>query len=187
MLFNLKVTLLVAAISLLSINAVAQNDSYAINPGDVLGIFVWNEDELQSEVIVRPDGYISLPLAGQIAAGGKTASQVKDAIVEALNPFLKDEPTVTVSVINLYGNKVFILGKVNRPGEYPINRPTDVMQALALGGGLNTFASESKITILRRNANGVQEAIKFNYSDVKAGDDLDTNILLRSGDVVVVR
>lgn len=168
-------------------SSLAVESSYQINPGDILEIFVWNEEELRREVIVRPDGFISLPLAGQIAAGGKTPSQLEEAVAAALGKYLKDVPHVTASVVQLLGYKIYVLGKVNRPGEYPINRPTDVMQALALGGGLNQFAAENKIVVLRRNAEGVQQAIDFEYGEVKGGDDLETNILLHSGDVVVVR
>jgi polysaccharide export outer membrane protein len=161
--------------------------SYQINSGDILEIFVWNEDELKREVIVRPDGFISLPLAGQIEAGGKTPEQLEEVIAEALGKYLKDVPQVTASVIQLAGYKIYVLGKVNRPGEYPISRQTDVMQALALGGGLNQFAAENSIVVLRRLPDGTQKAIDFKYGKVKGGDDLETNILLQSGDVVVVR
>ena len=108
------------------------------------------------------------------------------ALIEALGAYLKDAPSVTISPLQLLGNKIYVLGKVNRPGEYPINRPTDVMQALALAGGLNTFASEGRINVLRRNKAGVQTAMPFDYGDVKDGDELETNIVLKAGDVVVV-
>lgn len=168
-------------------NWVYAGPSYKINPGDVLNISVWNEDGLTRDMIVSPDGYISFPLAGAIKVGGQTASVAESLLAEALSEFLKDTPTVTVAIVQLQGNKIYILGKVNRPGEYPISRPTDVMQALAMGGGLNTFAAENKIVILRRIKTGEQVAIKFRYGDVKAGEDLETNIVLQSGDVVVVR
>jgi polysaccharide export outer membrane protein len=161
--------------------------SYLINSGDVLEIFVWNEEELNKQVIVRPDGFISLPLAGQIEAGGKTPDQLEQAIAEALGKYLKDAPQVTASVIALDGNKIYVLGKVQRPGEFPMNRQTDIMQALALAGGLNQFAAENKIVVLRRDALGKLHATPFEYGEVKGGDDLETNILLQSGDVVVVR
>ena len=161
--------------------------SYKINPGDILRIDVWNEESLTREVAVPPDGYISFPLAGAVLVGGQTVFAAEAAISEALGKFLKDTPTVTVAVQQLLGNKIYVLGKVNRPGEYPINRPTDVMQALAMGGGLNTFAAENKIVVLRRIKTGEQIAIKFEYGEVKAGEDLHTNIVLQSGDVVVVR
>jgi polysaccharide export outer membrane protein len=161
--------------------------SYLINSGDILEIFVWNEEELRREVVVRPDGFISLPLAGQIKAGGKTPDQLEQAIAEALGKYLKDAPQVTASVIQLAGNKIYVLGKVQHSGEFPINRQTDIMQALALAGGLNQFAAENKIVVLRRDVEGKLHAIPFEYGEVKGGDDLETNILLQSGDVVVVR
>jgi polysaccharide export outer membrane protein len=99
---------------------------------------------------------------------------------------LKDAPNVTVNPIRLDGNKISVLGKVARPGEYPINRPIDVMGALALGAGLNQFAAENSIKILRRNEQGEQIAIPFEYGDVKNGEALETNILLKAGDIVVV-
>ena len=167
-------------------NAVAA-PSYKINPGDILQVFVWNEESLTREVVVSPDGYISFPLAGAVLVGGETPQAAEIAIADGLGKFLKDAPTVTVSLGQLLGNKIYILGKVNRPGEYPINRPTDVMQALAISGGLNTFASESNIVVLRRISTGEQVSIPFDYGDVKRGEELPTNIVLQSGDVIVVR
>ncbi len=169
------------------VQSVAADSSYKINPGDILRIDVWNEESLTREVAVQPDGYISFPLVGEMGVGGNTATAAQVSLAEALSKFLKDTPTVTVTVQQLLGNKVYVLGKVNRPGEYPINRPTDVMQALAMAGGLNTFASENSINILRRIKTGEQIAIPFEYGEVKAGDELHTNIVLQSGDVVVVR
>jgi polysaccharide export outer membrane protein len=161
-------------------------DDYRINPGDVLSVFVWSEENLTHEIIVLPDGSISYPLAGKVAVGGSTVDEAEQALTEALAKFLKDTPTVTISPMQLAGNKIYVLGKVNRPGEYPINRPTDVMQALALAGGLNTFAAENGINVLRRSASGEQQAMAFRYGDVKDGDELASNIVLKAGDVVVV-
>lgn len=175
------------ALLLSIVQTVSAEPSYKINPGDILRIDVWNEENLTREVAVRPDGYISFPLIGEVGVGGATTTAAQEKLSESLGKFLKDAPTVTVSVLQLLGNKVYILGKVNRPGEYPINRPTDVMQALAMAGGLNTFASENNISILRRNETGEQVAISFEYGDVKKGDELHTNIVLQSGDLVVVR
>lgn len=161
-------------------------ESYRINPGDLLRVVVWNEEALTAEVLVRPDGKIGLPLAGQVQVGGLDPADAEKQISKALEKFLKDPPSVTIMVMRTDGNKIFVIGKVNRPGEYPINRPTDVMQALALGAGLNQFAAENNIVILRRDAEGKQISIPFEYSDVKNGEALETNILLQSGDVVVV-
>lgn len=164
----------------------AADADYRINPGDVLSIYVWNEKDLSQDVLVRPDGMISLPLAGQVQAGGLPPAAVEIQLVTALSKYLKDKPSVTVGLKQTGGYKVYVLGKVNRPGEYLITRPTDIMQALALAGGLNTFAAENDINVLRRDQNGNQSAIPFRYSDVKDGEDLQTNIVLQSGDVVVV-
>ncbi|WP_101758717.1 polysaccharide biosynthesis/export family protein [Oceanicoccus sp. KOV_DT_Chl] len=169
----------------LSANVLAES-SYKINPGDILRVDVWNEESLTREIAVQPDGYISFPLAGSIKVGGNTSPAAEAAIAEALGKYLKDTPTVTVAVQQLLGNKIYVLGKVNRPGEYPINRPTDVMQALAMGGGLNAFAAENSINVLRRISTGEQIAIPFEYAEVKSGDELQTNIVLQSGDIVVV-
>lgn len=168
--------------------AMAQAGSgYKLNPGDLLRIDVWNEESLSREMLILPDGQLSFPLAGNLKAGGLTVAELEDALAEALGKYLKDKPTVTVAVAELRGNKIYVLGKVNRPGEFPINRPTDVMQALAMAGGLNTFAAENDINVLRRDEAGKQVAIPFEYGEVKGGDELQTNILLQSGDVVVVQ
>lgn len=159
---------------------------YHVNPGDILEVYVWNEKDLTREVLVRPDGFISVPLAGQIAAGGHSIADIEAKLSAALGNFLKDKPTVTVSLRQATGFKIYVLGKVNRPGEFPIVRPTDVMQALALAGGLNPFAAENGISVLHRDADGTQKSVRFRYSDVKNGDALDSNTLLQSGDIVVV-
>ena len=165
----------------------AMEPQYKINPGDVMSVFVWNEPTLSLEqAVVQPDGFLSVPLAGSIKVGGLTNPAAEKQIAEALGNFLKDPPTVTLSPLQLNGNKIYVIGKVNRPGEYPVNSQIDVMQALALAGGLNSFAAENSINILRRNADGKQVAIEFEYGEVKDGDELQTNILLNSGDVVVV-
>jgi len=179
-------TILISLLCLAAFCTRADTVPYKINPGDVLVVFVWNEKDLTQEVLVRPDGTISIPLAGQVNAGGLSVVQVEKNLTDALSKFMKDKPAVTVAVKETRGYNIFVLGKVNRPGVFPINQPTDVMQALAMAGGLNTFAAENGIQILRRDASGVQNAIRFRYSEVKSGDALTTNIVLQSGDIVVV-
>lgn len=164
----------------------AEASPYRINAGDILIVYVWNEKDLTQEVLVRPDGAVSIPLAGQVQAGGLTVNEVEKNLTAALAKFMKDQPTVTVMIKQTAGNIIYVLGKVNRPGQFPINQPTDVMQALAMAGGLNTFAAESSINVLRRDKDGTQKAIRFRYSDVKSGEQLQTNVVLQSGDVVVV-
>lgn len=172
--------------SMLPTTAFAQGaNDYRLNPGDVLQISVWNEDNLEREVLVRPDGGISFPLVGDVAAAARTITDVQEAIRTRLESYVPDA-VVTVAVLSVSGNKVYVLGKVARPGEYIMNSKLDVMQALAVAGGVTSFAAENKIQILRRGPSGQQQAIGFRYAEVKDGKSLQTNIILKSGDVVVV-
>ncbi|MFK7886449.1 MAG: polysaccharide biosynthesis/export family protein [Gammaproteobacteria bacterium] len=167
-------------------SVIAQSGTdYRLNTGDVLQVSVWNEDELNREVLVRPDGGISFPLVGSIAAADRTVTQVQEAIANRLESYIPDA-VVTVAVLAVNGNKIYVLGKVARPGEYVMNSTLDVMQALSIAGGVTSFAAENKIRILRRGPTGAQQALPFRYAQVKEGNDLKTNILLQSGDVVVV-
>jgi len=168
-----------------SVVASADDVGYALNAGDVLQVSVWKETELTREVLVRPDGKISFPLVGDIKAAGTTPENVQAALAERLQKYIPD-PVVTVSLGAANGNKVYVLGKVTHPGEYVMARPLDVMQVLAMAGGLNTFASENKVLILRRDTAGKQEAIPFRYAAVQNGEELQSNIMLVSGDIVVV-
>lgn len=164
-----------------------ESGTYLVNAGDVLSLEVWNEPSLSSEQFsVRPDGFVSIPVIGEIRASKKTILELQASIAQGLSRYLKDEPTVVVSVLASNGNLVYVLGKVGRPGAFPLNGPMDVTQALAFAGGLNSFAAENKIKVLRRNDNGQQRSIKFKYGQVKDGDKLETNILLKSGDIVLV-
>jgi polysaccharide biosynthesis/export protein len=164
--------------------AVADDAAYRLNPGDLIFVSVWKEQDMQGEVLVLPDGTISFPLAGQLMAGGHTTEEVEKVITERLQKYIPDA-VVTVSVLNLTGNKIYVIGAVNRPGEFQVGRPIDVMQALSLAGGLTPFAGEGSIKVLRRE-NGEDIVIPFDYSDVKNGEQLEMNIELKSGDVVVV-
>jgi polysaccharide export outer membrane protein len=159
-------------------------DTYIIQPGDVLTISVWREKDLQGEVAVRPDGGINFPLAGEIVAAGKTIEQLKADIAAKLSKYVPD-PVVTATVKNSLGNKIYVVGKVNKPGDYITNRTVDVMQALSMAGGPNPYASVNKIKILRR-VNGEQKTFLFKYSQVEKGKNLEQNIVLQGGDIVVV-
>ncbi len=167
------------------ISSANAQQEYKLNAGDILLVSVWKEEELTREVLVRPDGGISFPLVGQVQAAGLSTEEVQDNIVGKLAEYVPDA-VVTVAVLSTNGNKVYVLGKVARPGEYVVNKQLDVMQALALAGGLTTFAAENKVRILRRQADGTQRAIPFRYGAVKEGDQLESNIVLESGDTVVV-
>lgn len=157
---------------------------YTLNPGDVLSISVWKEVDLQRQVIVRPDGAFSFPLAGDVHAEGRSVEQIRQAVAARLEKYIPD-PVVTVAVDDLGGNKVYVIGQVNRPGEFRAGGQIDVMQALSMGGGTTTFADVGDIKILRRT-NGTLIAIPFDYKDIERGKRLNQNIILQPGDVVVV-
>lgn len=185
--FTTSLAIMVAAIAMhTQVRAQEGNaaEQYAIQPGDVLQVSVWKEEDLTKQIIVRPDGRISFPLTGEIKAAGESVEHLRQLVTERLEKFIPD-PVVTISVLQLTGNTVYVIGKVNRPGAFPIVRNVDVMQALSLAGGTSTYASLNNIKILRRE-NGKLTAIPFEYGDVEKGKHLEQNILLRAGDVVVV-
>lgn len=159
-------------------------DDYQINAGDVLLISVWKEEGLQNEVLVRPDGKFSFPLAGDIDARGRSVEEIRILLTQKLSRYIPDL-VVSVSVLAINGNKVFVLGQVNRPGEIIANPQIDVMQALSIAGGTTPFAALNDISILRRTAAG-PISIPFRYGDVEKGKRLEQNIMLKAGDVVVV-
>ncbi len=164
--------------------APAVDESYLVQPGDSLQVTVWKEPELQGEVLVRPDGGLSFPLAGEIQAAGHTVDEIRKTLQSRLAKYLPD-PVVTVSVKAASGSRIFVVGKVNHPGDFLLNRPIDVMQALSLAGGTTPYADVNAIRILRRDGRS-QVVFQFRYDDVRRGRELSQNILLRSGDTVVV-
>ena len=157
---------------------------YLVQPGDILVISVWKEKDLQNEVVVRPDGGFSFPLIGEIKAQNQTIEQLREDITKRISKYIPDAD-VLVAAKQLQGNKVYVIGKVNRPGEFPMNRKLDVVQALAIAGGMTQFANVDDIIVIRRNKN-VQQVFKFDYSEVEKGENLQQNVMLTSGDVVVV-
>jgi polysaccharide export outer membrane protein len=163
----------------------ASRDPYRINPGDVLTITVWKEEDLRRDLLVNPDGHFAFPLAGDMNAEGKTVEQVRQELTERLSKFIPDV-VVTVAAAQLNGNKVYVLGQVNRANEFVMNSTLDVMQAISMAGGPTPFAKLDDIKVLRRGADGTQIAIPFRFTDVQEGKKLDQNILLRAGDTVVV-
>jgi polysaccharide biosynthesis/export protein len=171
--------------------AVVENDTvYRINGGDLLHISVYGEQNLDKDVPVQPDGGIAFPLVGNLNARGMTLKELQGKIADNLResqyfPNLTDNE-VTVSMVKATGNSVSVVGQVKAPGTFAYDTQLDVMQALSLAGGLTPFASKSKIKILRRDQAGTQTAILFDYSEVEDGEQLEKNILLRGGDVVVV-
>ena len=185
--FFLSSCLIVAALSGVSTKALAQQSAgleYRIGPEDVLHISVWKEDDLDRRVLVRPDGGVSFPLVGDIQVSGRTPLEVQDEIRSRLARYVPDAE-VTVSVDEISGYTVFVLGEVNKPGQFTLGRYVDVVQALTLAGGTTPYAAERSIQILRRQ-DGREVVYRFNFRDIKRGRGLDQNVVLQSGDVVVV-
>jgi polysaccharide export outer membrane protein len=159
-------------------------DAYQLQAGDILEVSVWKETDLQKEVLIRPDGGFTFPLAGEIDARGKSVENVRSILTDRLQKYIP-APVVTVAVKSIGGNRVYVLGKVMRAGDFPLSNPLDVMQAISLAGGTTPYAAINDIVILRRQ-NGRQQAFTFKYSDVARGHNLAQNIQLESGDTVVV-
>lgn len=182
--FNLTRALLVLTLSLFWQTAVAETEKYLINPGDLLEISVWNEDALNREVRVLPDGSIGFPLTGTVPAAGRSIEALKKELTEKLTEYIA-EPVVSIAVKSTEGNVVYVTGQVKVPGKFIMPEPMNVMQILSLAGGLTPFAKGDDIIILRKTSKGA-ESIKFEYSDLEDGEGLTKNHLLKSGDVIVV-
>jgi polysaccharide export outer membrane protein len=157
---------------------------YVIGADDVLSILYWRDKDMTTDVQVRPDGMISLPLLNDIAASGLTPSQLRDRLMEESQKLMED-PNVTVVVKQINSRKVYITGQVGKQGPYPLNGSTTVLQLIALAGGLGEYA-DSKNIVLLRTENGRQVAHKINYKDVVSGKKLNQNIELKPGDTVIV-
>ena len=160
-------------------------DSYVIGAEDVLSIYVWKEPEMSKTVPVRPDGMISLPLVGEIKAVGYTPVQLQDIIAESMKKLISD-PQVTVMVDKVGSLNFNIVGEVNHPGYFPLTRRMTVLDAIAMAGGFQDFAKTKKIYVLRTTANGTQERLPFNYTDVIKGKNPQQNIELQPRDTIVV-
>ena len=158
--------------------------AYVIGPEDGLDISVWKDETLKATVVVRPDGGISFPLVGDVTAAGKTADQLRDELRKRLEKYIPDA-VVTVSVVHVASYRIYVIGRVNKPGDFAVGRDVDVLQALALAGGLTPFAHEDDIRVVRK-IDGRTTTIPFRYSDVMKNGDLAQNITLRSGDVLLV-
>lgn len=176
---------LLTMLSLIALqNAHAQQSAYLVKPGDVLEISVWKEPDLQRQVLVRPDGAFSFPLVGQVDAHDKSVADLNKIVSERLARYIADA-VVTISVQEINGNKIYVLGQVNKPGEFIVNPSVNIMQALSMAGGTTPFAATNEIIVLRGQGKE-QKAMAFRYNDVVRGRNLGTNIELVSGDIVVV-
>jgi polysaccharide biosynthesis/export protein len=157
--------------------------NYVVGAGDVLEITIWKEEGFPKQTLVRPDGGITFPLVGDFQAGGLTVDQIIDGVTERLGRYFS-EPAVNVAVINS-NQKVYVLGKVAKPGEILAPANIDVLQALAIAGGLTPFADEDDIIIVRHEKNHTIY-FPFDYTEVSNGESLQQNIVLQRGDTVVV-
>jgi len=161
-------------------------DSYLIGPGDMIDISVWKDEALTKSVVVLPDGSIAFPLIGSMQAAGRPLSEIKAEVEEKIKPYVPD-PTVSVEVKQVNSMLVYVIGRVNSlvSGRYILNTNVNVLQALAMAGGLNPFAKRDKIKVLREEGR-TTVIFKFDYDDVVEGKRLEQNIMLKRGDVVVV-
>jgi polysaccharide biosynthesis/export protein len=157
---------------------------YVIGPDDNLAVVYWREKDMSADVVVRPDGMISLPLLNEVKASGLTVEQLRTAITEGASKFV-EEPTVSVVVKAINSRKVFITGSVGKPGPYPLGGPTTVLNLISYAGGLAEYANKKKIVVVRKE-NGREMTLRFNYEDVMKGKNLSQNIELKPGDTVIV-
>ncbi|MEW6265603.1 MAG: polysaccharide biosynthesis/export family protein [Thermodesulfobacteriota bacterium] len=161
-----------------------QSAEYVIGPGDILEISVWGDESLKKNVIVPPDHIISYPLIGSQDTTGMTVPQLREAVTKKVREFVPDA-TVTIMLLEIRSLTAYVIGKVNKPGQYPITSETNVMQMLSMAGGLTPFASAGSIVVLRQSG-GKTKQFPFDYNEVKKGRNLEQNIVLERGDVVVV-
>jgi len=159
----------------------AARTGYVIGPADVLRIIVWKEPDLTLDVTVRLDGMITVPLLGDVQAAGRVPSELAGSIVAELRKFIEN-PRVTVSVSQATSARVYVVGQMVKPGEFPLSGRMTVLKALALAGGFKEFARPESIVIVRED----QTVIPFNYKRVADGKDVSQNVLLAAGDTIVV-
>jgi len=161
------------------------DDSFVIGANDVLAINVWKEPDVSRSVPVRSDGKISLPLAGEIQASGLTPLKLEQDIASKLQSYIS-EPEVTVIVQQINSQKFNILGMVSKPGSYSLTNSSTVLDAIAAAGGFRDFAKQKSIYVLRRNSNGTESRLPFNYKDVVKGKNPDQNVKLQPNDTIVI-
>jgi polysaccharide export outer membrane protein len=158
---------------------------YRIGVGDILEIVTWKEPDFsREEVLVRIDGKISFPLTNDIAAAGKTTSDLKSAIEKRLKDFVSN-PNVTVTVRNAASQRFYILGEVVNTGEYPITKDLTVLQAFALAGGFTEWASKNEIVLYRKDA-GKEQVFRINYKKIIKDQDFSQNVSIKADDTIIV-
>ena len=189
------VLLVACAIDLPSVSTLAEyeqanpvasksDNDYLIGRGDVLSINIWKEPELSKQVTVRLDGNISMPLVGDLQAAGFTCTELRDQLTEKFEGYV-EVAEVSVTVTQSLSKKIYILGKINSPGEYPLQKNMTILQAISIGRGLDQWADTSNIRLIR-NINGVEKTFKVDYDAIVSGDDLSQNVLLQPDDTIFV-
>ncbi len=159
--------------------------SYLLSPGDAIEVTVWKEEGLQQlQFLIGPDGNIIYPLIGTLTAAGRTINDLKELLTVKMADYIA-EPSISVKLLNNQGNSIFVIGKVNKPGQIFSGRRLDVLQALSMAGGLTVFADDDNISIQRRVGNEIK-VFPFDYDNVIDGEDLEQNILLEPGDTITV-
>jgi len=174
----------VAVMTVQRAEAQAAVADYKLHAGDKIQVSVWKEVDLQRLVVIRPDGKFSFALTGEVQAAGRTPDEIRVDIENRLKKYIP-EPVVTVTVEETAGNRIFVIGQVNKPGVFIMNPQVNVLQALSLAAGATPFAKLDSIIVIRSTGNS-QTSLPFRYSQVTEGKALGQNILLESGDVVVV-
>jgi polysaccharide export outer membrane protein len=163
-------------------------ENYIVGPGDILDISVWKEEALSKPVTVLPDGEIYFPLIGGIRAAGKTVPEIREEIKQKISVYVPD-PTLSVDVRQVNSMIIFVLGRVNNSGRFVVNAKTNILQGIAMAGGLNPFAKRNDIKVIRQEGGkgaGKTQTFLFRYDDVADGKNLEQNIWLQRGDVILV-
>jgi polysaccharide export outer membrane protein len=162
--------------------------NYVVGPGDILDISVWKEEALTKAVTVLPDGELYFPLIGEVRAAGRTVAEIREEIKTKISVYVPD-PTLSVDVRQVNSMIIFVLGRVNNSGRFVVNAKTNVLQGIAMAGGLNPFAKRNDIKVIRQEGGqgaGKTQTFAFRYDDVADGKNLEQNIWLQRGDVILV-
>ncbi|MBE1427111.1 polysaccharide export outer membrane protein [Desulfomicrobium macestii] len=162
-----------------------QGAAFPLGSGDVLEISVWGDESLARKVLVRPDGKISFPLVGDMQAAGVGVDELRAGLETRIGEYIHGAP-VTVMLIESRSPKVSVVGKVQKPGVFPMDGPMYVLQALAMAGGMTPYASTGSVRVIRTDAQGGQRYLPFDYDNIAGGKSLEQNVLLEPGDIVIV-
>jgi len=160
------------------------DDSYVIGPGDVLSVDIWKEPELSKQVSVRLDGHISLPLINDVEVAGLTCTELRSQLMNKYKEYV-DVPEISVTIVQSLSKKIYMLGKITRPGEYPLQKQMTIVQAVSLAGGLAQWADSSDVKLIRK-IKGVEKTFRVDYDAIVSGEDLSQNVLLQPDDTIFV-